>query len=171
MCSEGKRKWFFYQREGIGYSGRDESIKEPHGQQNSNGRNDSSNGSISEEYGRSRENDLIEFKQAYLDIVKVCKKLGVSYGDMLKLTLVEIEALGSADMEQTVDNVNTSLYVAYQNAVLTAVATNNPKRFPSKAPKVVNKTAPKSGVADPKDIYDKIWQIAAMCGKTLDEPT
>lgn len=90
---------------------------------------------------------------------------------MLKLTLTEIETLGSAQMEQTVDEINTSLYVAYQQAALTAVATNNPKRFPSRAPKVKNNTTPKTGVADPEDVYNRVWQIAAMCGKTLDEPT
>lgn len=97
--------------------------------------------------------------------------MGISYSDMLKLTLVEIETLGSAYTEQKVNDINTSLYVAYQQAALTAIATNNPKRFPSKAPKIKNNTTPKTGVADPKDVYNTIWQIAAMCGRSLEEPT
>lgn len=91
---------------------------------------------------------------------------------MLGLTLAEINNIAEARLEHEIDNINSNLYVAYQQAALAGIATNNPKRFPSKAPKIENNNKSKSEVADPEAVYNTIWNIAAMCGRTLDsKPT
>ena len=109
-----------------------------------------------------------DFKDSYINIVKVCRKLGVGYSDMMRLTLVEIEAMGEAYRQSVTERVNNDLFVAYQQAALTGIATNNPAKFPTKAPTVTIREE-QDKVVDPEAVYNTVWNIAQMFGATKPE--
>lgn len=82
---------------------------------------------------------------------------------MMRLTLVEIEAMGEAHKQSLTDKVNSDLFVAYQQAALTGIATNNPAKFPTKPPVVTVREEQNQGV-NPEAVYNSVWNIAQMFG-------
>lgn len=81
---------------------------------------------------------------------------------MLTMTLEEINNIGIAENQKHVDNINDMLLVAYQQAAMTAIGMNNPRKFPQKSPKVQLKTSIDN--PDPSKILDQFWGIAGMLG-------
>lgn len=103
------------------------------------------------------------FKDGYVEILKSCQHLGIQYHDMLTMTLDEINNIGIAENQKHVDNINDMLLVAYQQAAMTAIGMNNPRKFPQKSPQVQLKTS-KIDNPDPSKILDQFWGIAGMLG-------